>query len=163
MSLRLIKHHTMKTYGGVEKEFYTFLTSALNWDKRSGTCPLRYTSGKEAQIFIRQETGRTQISYGPGGEAKNLCSCRELKVGRPPLSQSVRVYWPNTLDVSHQIYDQGIYPRGKSLRYPLVLGRVGPIAGVVVKERWPSQSPVTYLTALFRVTVLIHAGLSIYI
>jgi hypothetical protein len=41
----LIKHHTMNTYAGVEVQFHTFVTSALE-DEWSASCPSFFNPGK---------------------------------------------------------------------------------------------------------------------
>jgi hypothetical protein len=44
ISLHLIKHHAMKTRGGVEVYFYAYITSALDVDEWSASRPGRFIS-----------------------------------------------------------------------------------------------------------------------
>jgi hypothetical protein len=50
LSLRLINHHSMKTYGGVDISMYAFLTSTPDGGEWLASRPGRYNPGKTAQV-----------------------------------------------------------------------------------------------------------------
>jgi hypothetical protein len=87
LSLCLTKHHTIKTYRGVEVQLHAFLTSALDagewWSSGTG----RFTPGKGAHgshwigPWVGSGTGLDAVT-----KRKYPCVCRESNHGRPAHS-----------------------------------------------------------------------------
>jgi len=46
LSLCLTKHHAIKTCGRVDEYLHAFLTSVLEGDEWSTSCPARFTAGE---------------------------------------------------------------------------------------------------------------------
>jgi hypothetical protein len=73
----------MKTYGGMELEAHSFLTSALNGVVRLTRWPL-YPRGKSHQYPLLRSLDGPQSRYGCNGEKRNInFPCRESNPGRP--------------------------------------------------------------------------------
>jgi len=76
--LCLIKHHPLKTYGGVEVRFHAFLTLALDGGEQSASCPPPLYS--EEGAFSAQWTGgwvdhRASMDVVAKEKKKKPCFC----------------------------------------------------------------------------------------
>jgi hypothetical protein len=66
LSVCLTKHHTMKTYRGIQVQLHTFLTLALYGGEWQGNSPL---------YPLDQRLARPQSWYGHDGEQKKSHHC----------------------------------------------------------------------------------------
>jgi hypothetical protein len=63
LSLCLIKHHAMKTCGGLDVQLHAFLTSTLD-EACEFQAPTDLSSQKESQVHIALEVGVINSVYG---------------------------------------------------------------------------------------------------
>jgi len=84
LSLCLTKYHAMKTYGGVEIQSHTLLTSELDGIEWSASRLAALPPGRRPRHPLNRTPCRPQSRSERGNKEKiSPCSSREWKPGRP--------------------------------------------------------------------------------